>query len=150
MSFLSNWRPRHLVGAWSAYWLGLGVVTLGDAVAAIWRVTHAASGGASVALSYGEGLITLLTSLHDQPVWTGSVSPTTFALAVAGPPLLLWLAWLASRPSRSRDAEPATRPTPRAGDAALLDAPPVDHVDAAAARDRGAARVAHPSPRRDD
>ena len=37
---LSRWKPRHLLGAWSAWWAGLAAATLGPAARAVWEVTH--------------------------------------------------------------------------------------------------------------
>jgi hypothetical protein len=130
MGFLANWRPRHLIGAWGVYWLGLGVATLGDAAVAIRRVLQAPTGEAGVSLSYGDDLITLVTTSYGQPVWTGAVAPTTLALALAGPPLLLWLVWLVSRPKRDALATGSVERATAGREPDLLDASPASSARA--------------------
>lgn len=36
------WRLRHLMASWVAWWLGLGAVSLGSAIPALWRLNRAA------------------------------------------------------------------------------------------------------------
>lgn len=98
---LSRWRPRHLLGAWSAWWAGLAAATLGPAARAVWHVTHLPEGQGSASLSFEDGILTLVTSAGGFPAYTGTASLLGIGLWIAGPPLLLWAAWLASRPRRA-------------------------------------------------
>jgi hypothetical protein len=102
MSFLgvSQWKPRHLLAAWSAYWAGLGLVTLGPAAIAILRVTLPEGAKGSVAANVGDAGFQLAVKSGEITTWFGQASITSVALWLAAPPLLLWLAWLATRPRR--------------------------------------------------
>ena len=139
MSFLANWRPRHLAAAWGVYWLGLAAATLGDAIEAVWHVTHLPAGQGSVSLMFGDGLLTLVSTASGLPTFTGSVPATTLALAIAGPPLALWLLWLLSRPKRTFATEGEARALD-GRDQPRLDAPRMNAGDLpGAARQRTAA-----------
>jgi len=103
---LGRWRPQHLLLAWSAYWATLALVTLGPALRAIWNVTRPGQhGGVSAALD--DSLLRLTVTSDTQTAWAGAAHVGTLALWIAGPPLLLWLAWLVSRPWRGAPALPA-------------------------------------------
>ena len=95
--FLSRWRPRHLLGAWTAYWAALAGVTLAPAARAIWNVSQLPEGEGSVSVSYADGLITLLTSHSGLTAFGASASLLELGLWIGVPPLLLWGAWLAAR-----------------------------------------------------
>ncbi len=95
---LSRWRPRHLVLAWSAYWVSLGLITLGPALAAILRMT-APGGKGSVNGSITDGVFSLSVLRDGVNLWNGSAGLLSIAAWVAGPPIALFLLWLARRPS---------------------------------------------------
>jgi len=97
---LDRWRPRHLLGAWVAYWAGLVGITLGPAIASILRVTGTEAGKGSVNAGFGDGAFTLSVIDHGATAWHGVASYGTVAWWAAGPPLLIWLAWLITRPKR--------------------------------------------------
>ena len=97
---LERWRPKHLLAAWVAWWAGLVGVTLGSAIVSIVRVTGDAAGKGSVNAGYGDGAFTLDVIDAGTTAWSGTASLTSVVLWVAGPPLLLWLAWLFTRPRR--------------------------------------------------
>ncbi len=97
---LERWRPKHLLAAWVAYWAGVVGVTLGSAIVSIVRVTGDAAGKGSVNAGYGDGAFNLNVVDAGTTVWSGTASMASVALWVAGPPLLLWLAWLFTRPPR--------------------------------------------------
>ena len=59
---LARWKPGRLLGATVAWWGALGLATLGDAAAAVWRAAHLPAGGGGVSLSAGDGLLTLTAS----------------------------------------------------------------------------------------
>jgi hypothetical protein len=92
---LRRWRPRHLLLAWSAYWVGLVLVTLWPAIAAGWRMSQQVGGHGSVNAGMTDGILSANIVEAGQTTWAGSMSVLTLAFLVAVPPLLLWLAWLA-------------------------------------------------------
>lgn len=96
---LSRWRSRHLLTAWTVYWLALIGVTLGSAIRAILKVLPEKAKG-SVSAGFGDGGLHLNVTNAGRSVWDGTASLTTAVLWVAGPPLLMWLAWLIARPAR--------------------------------------------------
>ena len=107
MSFLSRWRPFHLVMAWGAYWLALLVVALGPALPAILEATRSNDGHGEINASFGDGVLSLTVKHLGQVTWSGSVHFLTAALWLGLPPLVLWLLWLRARSSTVR---PETSP----------------------------------------
>jgi hypothetical protein len=103
MFSLSRWRPRHLFLAWCAYWTGLVLVTLSPAISTLWRMSRPGQHG-SASAGFGDGRISATISDAGQTMWSGSISFLMLSLLVAIPPLLLWLAWLASS-SRTNNAD---------------------------------------------
>ena len=101
LKFLRSWSAGKLFASWVAYWLLLGGVTLGPAIAAIWRATQAEKGKGSFSMSFGDGVIALDVLDTGAKIYHGSIHFLPLALLLAGPPLLLWLAWFASRSRRS-------------------------------------------------
>ena len=93
-----HWRPRHLLLAWVAYWLVALVVALRPAIASIWRVTSDPDAHGTINAGVTDGIFTLSVSEPTGVVWQGSASLMSIVLWFAGPPLLLFLAWLAMRP----------------------------------------------------
>jgi threonine/homoserine/homoserine lactone efflux protein len=114
---LSAWKPRHLLTAWSAYWAGLAAVTLGPAALAILRVTVPEGAKGSVAANVGDKGFELIIKAGEAVVWAGQASIASVALWIAGPPLLIWLAWLVTRPARGLDATLDAQTTPLLRDA---------------------------------
>ena len=103
MFSLRRWRPRQLFLAWCAYWTGLVLVTLSPAIAAVWRMSRPGRQG-SASLGFSNDVLTATISSAGQTMWSGSISFLMLSLLVAIPPLLLWLAWLASS-SRMNNAD---------------------------------------------
>jgi hypothetical protein len=101
MSFLSRWRPGHLLLAWIAYWVLLLAVALAPALPAILRATRAGNHG-EINLSVGDGGISLTVKELGRLLWSGSIGLLPAALWIALPPLVLWLVWLNARASRDR------------------------------------------------
>lgn len=97
---LHRWRWQHLLGAWVTYWAGLALVTLGPFARAAWRITQLPEGHGTISAGLENTIVRLVAIADGVTVWTGSAHLTTVALWVAGPPLLIWLAWLARRPRR--------------------------------------------------
>lgn len=100
---LRRWRPRHLLLAWSAYWIALILVTLWPAIAAGWRLSRA-NGHGSFNAGVTDGVFSATLVDGGQTVWTGAISLSTLALLIALPPLAIWLVWFAMS-SRTNNAE---------------------------------------------
>jgi hypothetical protein len=100
-SLLARWKVRHLFGAWLGYWAVLAAVTLTPAAVAIWRVTGSGAKG-SASINAGDGGLHAIVTTPASTLWEMSVPLTTVVLAIAGPPLVLWVCWLLSA-SASRD-----------------------------------------------
>jgi hypothetical protein len=90
----------HLLGAWGVYWVGLAGITLGPFALRMWELTRPGVHG-SASLSIGDAGVSLVALKDNVTVWSGVAPLLEVALWIAGPPLLLWLAWLALRPSHS-------------------------------------------------
>jgi hypothetical protein len=104
MFSLSRWRASHLLGAWLAYWVVLFAVTLSPAIAAALRVVNTPSSHGKIDVSSdGGSLVARITGPGVS--WSGSTSLIAAALWIAGPPLLLWLAWLVTRRARATESE---------------------------------------------
>lgn len=83
MISIRRWHARHLFLSWTAYWLALLAFVAWRPLVEYWRITRSPSGHGSVGLTYSGGALPA-------------------ALWIAGPPLLIFLVWLATR---SRDVE---------------------------------------------
>jgi hypothetical protein len=90
-----GWRPWHLPLAWSAYWVGLVLVTFSPAIAAGWRMSQQPDGHGSANVSFGNGILTATIVEAGRTSWAGSIALLNLAFLVAGPPVLLWIVWLA-------------------------------------------------------
>lgn len=90
-----RWRPSQLLLAWSAYWLGLVLVTLMPAFAAGWRISQQPHAHASANAGFNNDVLSATIIDGGRTVWTGSITLLSLTLLVAVPPLLLWLVWLA-------------------------------------------------------
>ena len=95
---ISHWRPRHLLGAWIAYWIFVVLVGLGPAIPLIWRISRAGGHGV-ITGGAADGAITL-TIASGAIAWTRSLSYGALTLLLVVPPILLWVAWAAARPRR--------------------------------------------------
>ena len=108
MGLLRRWRAKHLLLAWVVYWVLLVVVGLSPALSMVIEALDAPKGLGSISANVGSGVASLTVSSTVR-VWTGSVSLTTLALWIAGPPLLLWLLWLVTRREPAATAAEAER-----------------------------------------
>ena len=93
----------HLLGAWGAYWVGLAGITLGPFARWAWDISRVPGSHGSASLSIGDTGVTLLALTNNVTVWSGMASLLDVALWIAGPPLVLWLAWLVLRPAQSAE-----------------------------------------------
>jgi hypothetical protein len=82
--------------AWAAYWVLLVVSVARPALVAAIRALSAPQGHGTMGASVDNGILTF-TVKTDALAWSGSSSLTAIALWIAGPPLLLWMLWLATR-----------------------------------------------------
>lgn len=105
-SFFRRWRWRHLFVAWAGYWVGLALVTLWRPVSTLWRLRNLGEDRGSVTAQLSNTIFSLEMFEGDVRVWSGSASLLTMVLWIAGPPLVLWIAWVIGRP------RPATAPAP--------------------------------------
>lgn len=117
---LRRWRPRHLLAAWSAYWVALALVVLGEPARIAWRMSRTENAGTATAGAENDELFLRIVETGGA-TWAGSADATTVALVVFGPPLLLWLLWLLLRPRDVRPPLAATSEPPRLHDPALGD-----------------------------
>ena len=78
---MQSWGVRQLVASWVLYWIALTLVMAAPTVWDIWSLRRAGQQG-EVSWSYDGGLLPAL-------------------LLVLGPPLLVTLVWLITRPRRS-------------------------------------------------
>jgi hypothetical protein len=93
-----RWRARELFAWWLIYWLVLIVAGLGPGMLAIWRATRVpTSDSANVNLNVSNTLLSLTVSRFGRTTYAGSMHVLAFVLLVAGPPLLAWIAWAATR-----------------------------------------------------
>ena len=119
---LRRWRPGHLLLSWGTYWVGLALATLGPALPAILRAT---SGQGSITASAGDQGVRLVVSEAGTTLWSGAASVSSIAFWIVGPPLVLWVVWLARRrAARAEAASTATAvprelPLPHADDVAI-------------------------------
>jgi hypothetical protein len=105
-SMLRRWRARHLLIAWIVYWVVLLVVSLRSALGMTVRALTGPAGHGSIGASVENGNF-ILKVVAAGETWTGTTSLTAMALWFAGPPLVLFLVWLATRraPVAERDPE---------------------------------------------
>jgi hypothetical protein len=92
----------HLLGSWALYWVGLAGITLAPFARWLWDLSQVPGQHGSANLSIGDAGVTL-TALKDNVTVYSAVAPLSqVALWITVPPLLLWLVWLALRPSREQ------------------------------------------------
>jgi len=102
---LSRWRARHLLAAWTVYWVALIAFGAHSALSAVASALNAPKGLGSISASVENGLFVLKVS-SEHGAWRGTTSLTAMALWFAGPPLLLFLLWLVTRSSPADVREP--------------------------------------------
>jgi hypothetical protein len=128
-----DWGAKHLLIAWSAYWLALGVATLKPALEVLARISRAGAHG-QVSAGMQDGLLRVTITSAGGSAWTGGIQFSSLVLWLFGPPLLLWLVWAVSRPRRHAASLPgADAATVDASRNALPDAP---YVPSSRERDR--------------
>jgi hypothetical protein len=133
---LSRWRPRHLLIAWTTYWVVTALIALAPAIEAILRRVVPAGAHGNVNASFNDGLLSLTVDGGGMTAWSGSTHLSTVILWASVPPLLLWLLWLVTRPwhgGRREATGQAAGPPGLRGDAQQtvlpLQAPGAEPVD---------------------
>jgi hypothetical protein len=87
-----------LFGGWAIYWIVVGAVKLGPAIAAVLKATSGPDDGkSSVALNYGDGGFALTVIERGVTTFSGSATLLELALWMAGPPLIWWVVWAMRR-----------------------------------------------------
>ncbi len=123
---IREWRPAHLFGAWVSYWAILAGVTLGRPLLLLTRLRGDEVHG-SASAHFDNSLFTAHVDVG-RSAWDMTASLGTIFGWIAGPPLVIWAVYMATRPSRSAlamapapalDAMPTPTTTPAldAGDA---------------------------------
>jgi hypothetical protein len=98
---IRRWGVGHLVGSWAAYWAGLAIVKLSSIAITVWKISHGPGDHGTLSVSLGDNGF-VLTALKDGATVINVTAPlATTALWIAVPPLAIWVAWLAMRPSRA-------------------------------------------------
>lgn len=100
-----QWNVRHLVGASAAYWTALAATTLAPFARAVASLARVSGQHGSVTAGFSGGAVNLTVIQDGVATYTASAPLLPMALWIAGPPLVLWLVWLALRPSRDGATE---------------------------------------------
>jgi hypothetical protein len=82
-----QWRARQLFGSWVIYWVALLAVVARKPLLEYWRIARSPTGHGTVSYSYSGSMLSM-------------------ALWIAGPPLALFVVWVATR-SQAPEAEDA-------------------------------------------
>ena len=98
--FLGSWSAGKLFASWIAYWILLIAIGLGRAIGPIRDATSGPPDTGSVNVSFGSDGFALNVLKVGATIYSVSVHLLPLALLVAGPPLLLWVLWFASRSRR--------------------------------------------------
>jgi len=100
---IRRWRPGQLLASWTAYWAGLAGVALGPAVPVVWRATHLPEGHGTITAGF-ENTVFHFTVVEEGVKTLAASAPLGTIMAwLIGPPLALWLIWLAVRQRPTAD-----------------------------------------------
>ena len=106
---IRRWRPGQLLASWTAYWAGLAGVALGPAVPVVWRATHLPEGHGTITAGF-ENTVFHFTVVEEGVKTLAASAPFGTIMAwLIGPPLALWLIWLAVRRRPTADL-PSAQP----------------------------------------
>jgi len=98
---LRSWSAGKLFASWIGYWILLIAIGLGPAIGPIWRATHAEPDKGSLNMSLGSDGFSFNVLKDGATLFSRSIHLLPLALLVAGPPLLIWVLWFATRSKRS-------------------------------------------------
>jgi Na+/glutamate symporter len=100
---IRRWRPGQLLASWTAYWAGLAGVALGPAIPVVWRATHLPDGHGTITAGF-ENTVFHFTVVEEGVKTLAASAPLGTIMAwLIGPPLALWLIWLAVRQRPTAD-----------------------------------------------
>jgi len=106
---IRRWRPGQLLASWTAYWAGLAGVALGPAIPVVWRATHLPEGHGTITAGF-ENTVFHFTVVEEGVETLAASAPLGTIMAwLIGPPLALWLIWLAVRRRPTADL-PSAQP----------------------------------------
>jgi hypothetical protein len=110
---LSRWRQRFVVLGCAIYATVVTLITFAPALLAGWRISRPDAGHGVISVSADNTLMLhiTMTSKHT-PNWSGSINLGVLLLWLLGPPLLLWVIWLAGNPSRTATTIPLDNTQP--------------------------------------
>lgn len=105
---MSSRRPwKLIVGLWGAYWVALAAFALGPLALAVIRATSGPDNGkSSVNVDFGNGGFSVTAIDQGRTAYAGSIGLVSAALWIAGPPLLIWLAFTVRGRRVEHEAEP--------------------------------------------
>lgn len=106
LASLRRWRPVHLFAAWAVYWIALAVGVVIPPLLAHLRIHPVPGEHETFTAGFGDGVFSATLKYFDTVLWSGSIHFLAAALWVAGPPLALFVAWLAARRRERRHAAP--------------------------------------------
>lgn len=95
---LRGWGARRLLAAWSLYWLALALVVVAPPVWRVWRLAHDPARHGRASFGFDNGVFSAEIAERGGATWTASAHAAAVVLWLVVPPLLLFVAWLASRP----------------------------------------------------
>jgi hypothetical protein len=111
MAFMmKRWSATGLFAAWGVWWAVLLLASAREIVRMLVVISRAPKGHSSARLNFDDGRAHLETLLDGRVVSGHSGSLLALALWIAGPPLILWLVWLAQRPARPPVTEGGRQP----------------------------------------
>lgn len=96
---IREWRPAHLFGAWVSYWVILAGVTLARPLRLLSQLRGGNAHGTASA-HFDNALLTVHVEVGRQ-VWEASAHLGTICGWLAGPPLVIWAVYMATRPSQT-------------------------------------------------
>ncbi|MEO7042071.1 MAG: hypothetical protein ABI035_07415 [Gemmatimonadaceae bacterium] len=112
---LGRWRGRIIAGACAVYAGAVALIGFAPALVATWRFTRPSAGHGVASVSADNTLMMHIKFTSTAlPTWTGSVNLGTLLLWMLGPPIFLWLAWLASGPRHPHFASDRQETSPEA------------------------------------
>lgn len=93
------WSVRTLVAGWAGYWALFAAATLAKPIGLAAKLANQPPNSGDASFNIGNSGITASIHSYGHEVW--SLHTTWFALAlwIAGPPLLIWGAWVWRRSS---------------------------------------------------
>jgi Na+/glutamate symporter len=94
---IRRWRPGQLLASWATYWVGLAAATLGPAASVVWRATHLPEGHGTINAGFNNSTLSFTVIEEGLKTFEASASVGTVLAWLIGPPLALWLVWLAVR-----------------------------------------------------